>query len=65
MNLVGLEVNDFDIIKMVAVSRPRTQKLTVDKNGLTYKSKETGIAIHIPERCFPDKTGLQLLVKLY
>ena len=63
-NLVGLELNEIGKVRVMVVSRPRSQVVIVDKPGLTFSSiTDKNVKLFIPRGSFDSRTSVRLLVR--
>jgi len=64
-NLVGLEVDEFESLKVMVVARPRGQSVIVDQSGLNFNSvADKNIRLFIPRGTFPSRTEVRLVVSI-
>ncbi|XP_052215338.1 reticulocyte-binding protein homolog 2a-like [Dreissena polymorpha] len=62
-NLIGVEANDFDMLKILVVSRPKSQNVIIDKAGLTVTSTtDKNVKLFTPRDAFSTRTNVRLSV---
>ncbi|XP_052218714.1 uncharacterized protein LOC127836262 isoform X2 [Dreissena polymorpha] len=62
-NLIGVEANNFDTMKLFVVSRQKSQKVIIDKAGLTVAStSDKNVRLYTPRDAFPIRTNVRLSV---
>ena len=63
-NLIGVEANDFDMLKILVVSRPKSQNVIIDKAGLTVTSTtDKNVKLFTPRDAFSTRTNVRLSVR--
>ncbi|XP_052782997.1 uncharacterized protein LOC128219222 [Mya arenaria] len=62
-NLVGIELSEFENIKIMVIARPRGQTVIVDKPGLNFNSiTDKNVKLFLPRDAFPSRTEVRLVV---
>ncbi|XP_052782995.1 eukaryotic translation initiation factor 5B-like [Mya arenaria] len=64
-NLVGIELSEFENIKIMVIARPRGQTVIVDKPGLNFNSiTNKNVKLFMPRDAFPSRTEVRLVVSI-
>ncbi|XP_052215333.1 FK506-binding protein 5-like isoform X2 [Dreissena polymorpha] len=62
-NLIGFEANNFDKLKIMVVSRQKSQNVIIDKAGLTVTSTaDKNVKLYTPRDAFTTRTNVRLSV---
>ncbi|KAL4220421.1 hypothetical protein ACF0H5_020824 [Mactra antiquata] len=62
--MAGIEVNDFTNIKIVVVSRPKSQLIIVDRPGASvYSTVDNQVKLFVPRDTFENRTEMRMRVQ--
>ncbi|KAL4220422.1 Death domain-containing protein 1 [Mactra antiquata] len=62
--MAGIEVNDFTNIKLLVVSRPKSQLIIVDRPGASvYSTVDNQVKLFVPRDTFENRTEMRMRVQ--